>query len=378
MIASVNCFKAGARQGGHRDAAQPGGCFRHGCAGEQVGLVEHDQSFLRGQFLQQIPGQGRGRAARVEHEQQHIRFFDTLHRLRDAEALDRPGRGIEPGGVNQAQAVGAGDDPLLDEITRCAGFGADDRALAADEAVEEGALAGVWLADDDGLDPIPQQIAVAAGRQQPASPLEQGCKRGAHRGLVLRGQILLGKIDLRLNLRQGAEQFVEQPLQVPSQSAAELSVGGRERPFSPGLDQIHHRLRLAQVHPPVEEGAPGEFSGLRRPAAPGVQILEDFLGKKWISVAGDFQHVLAGRRIRLREKGEENVVPDRAAAVGIIAAPGGPGRGRGAKNPGRNLFGIRPSDTDNGQRGGPRRRGEGGNGVGRARHISRKQGDEAA
>ena len=112
----------------------------------------------------------------------------------------------------------------------------------------------------------------------------------------------------RKNRRQRAQQGVGQRLQLPAEGAAQLPVGGGQRPFPAGVDQVHHRLRLAEVHPAVQKRPPGEFPRLRRPAAAGEEVAEDLLGDVGIAVAGDLQDILSGGRIGLGEKCGEDIV----------------------------------------------------------------------
>ncbi|CAM3035387.1 hypothetical protein RAHE111665_12065 [Rariglobus hedericola] len=62
--------------------------------------------------------------------------------------------------------MGSEDNALLNEVARSARFGADKRAIAANEPVEEAALACVGLADNYGFDAIAQEFAVVMGGQK--------------------------------------------------------------------------------------------------------------------------------------------------------------------------------------------------------------------
>ncbi len=90
---------------------------------------------------------------------------------------------------------------------------------------------------------------------------------GQHGGFGLGRQILVGEVDQRLLLG-------EQQPQPPSPAAIQIAERAVElaQRLPPlfrrlGGHQIADRLGLDQVHPPVEEGPPGELAGLGRPRA---------------------------------------------------------------------------------------------------------------
>jgi len=68
---------------------------------------------------------------------------------------------------------------------------------------------------------------------------------------VLGRQILLGEIDLGLDAREEAEQRVDEFLHVPAERAAELLVRDGQGPLAARMDEIHHGLGLAEIHPAV-------------------------------------------------------------------------------------------------------------------------------
>jgi hypothetical protein len=99
-------------------------------AREKVRLV-HDQSVFDGVIrLQNLRGNERGGARRVEDDEMKVGSREPLHRLLDPERLNPARRGVEARRVHKAKAVRADGDALLDEVARRPWLGADDRALA--------------------------------------------------------------------------------------------------------------------------------------------------------------------------------------------------------------------------------------------------------
>src|SRR5690348_12858727 len=99
------------------------------------------------------------------------------------------------------------------------------------------------------------------------------------------------------------------------------------------MDKIHDGLGLAEVEASVQESAFAELAGLGGTAAAREEILENFLRDEGVAVARDLEGVLAGKRIRPREKSEQHVVHERAARIAVVGMPGRAGQGSFAENP---------------------------------------------
>ena len=78
-------------------------------------------------------------------------------------------------------------------------------------------------------------------------------------------------------MREDAEQFLADLANVVTEPSLELLVGGLECQLGPRPDQIHHRLRLGQIHLPIEEGALGEFAWFGEACACGEDGFQDLL-----------------------------------------------------------------------------------------------------
>lgn len=82
------------------------------------------------------------------------------------------------------------DNALFDEIPGSASLGADESPVAADEAVEQAALADIGGAKDDGLDAVAQEFAVVAGSEQTVGLTGQPGELGRYDLAVFSGRFM--------------------------------------------------------------------------------------------------------------------------------------------------------------------------------------------
>src|SRR5580692_1462022 len=115
-------------------------------------------------------------------------------------------------------------DRLLEEIAGGARLGADQRPVAAEQAVEQAALARIGRAENDGFHPGAEHLTIMARGQKAGGGLGEFFELASGEISVLGRQIFLGEIDLGLDAREEAEQRVDKFLQVPAERTAELLV----------------------------------------------------------------------------------------------------------------------------------------------------------
>ena len=115
-----------------------------------------------------------------------------------------------------------------------------------------------------------------------------------HLGLDLGRQVLVREIDQRLLLRQQQAQPIRPAAIQRAQRTIELTQ--RLAPLRLRLrgDQVVHRLRLGQVHPAVQECAPGELAGLGWPGAKRDQRIGHAGQHRAAAVQVEFRRILAG------------------------------------------------------------------------------------
>src|SRR4051812_29098324 len=85
-------------------------------------------------------------------------------------------------------------------------FGADQSAVSSDEPIQQTALTRVRLAEDHGLDAVAQEFSITICRQQPIGPGKQLHELALSRLPVLRWEILVRKIDIRLDRSQQTDE----------------------------------------------------------------------------------------------------------------------------------------------------------------------------
>src|SRR5262245_39715553 len=129
----------------------------------------------------------------VENHENQVSLREALVGLLNSELLQRGRRGVKTGSVDQPKAMRADDDSLFNEISRCSLLGADQRTFTANQAIQETALSDVWLADNHGLDAIPQHFAVVTRGQQSLGLLGQLLEFPHHVAAIFRWQVFVGK-----------------------------------------------------------------------------------------------------------------------------------------------------------------------------------------
>ena len=86
-------------------------------------------------------------------------------------------------------------------------------------------------------------------------------------------------------------------------------------------DQVGHGLRLREIHPPIEEGAPGELARFGRPCSAVDEPFKEALLDEGRAVARQLHGVLTGERMRGTEDGSHSLVEQ--FAIADKAAEGG-------------------------------------------------------
>ena len=144
----------------------------------------------------------------------------------------------------------------------------------AEELIEQAGLAGVGPADDGGADAAAEDLALVGRAQQfvhegdavfePGDKLVPGVGR----------DVFLGKINVRLDVRERFEHLIAQLVDALGEFAGELLVGGAQGQLGARMNQVGHGLGLREVEATVEEGALGEFARLGQPRAAGQHGIE--------------------------------------------------------------------------------------------------------
>ena len=263
--------------------------------------------------------------------QDELGLLQALAAAADAFELDLVARLAQAGGVNEDDGQAANVGRLLNGVARRAGNRGDDGAVMAEELVEQARFAGVGPADDRGADAAAQDLSFVGRAQQFVHEGDAVVEPGDKLILRVGGDVFLGEVNVRLDVRQRLQHFVAQLVDALRELAGELFVGGAQGQFGARVDQVGHGLGLREVNAAVEEGAPGEFAGLSQPGAVRQHGVQDQLRRQNAAVAGDLDDVLARKGARGahdREQDFINVLPvahDVAEMDGVCRRCGGLG-----------------------------------------------------
>ena len=257
----------------------------------------------------------------LDAEQHEVGGAEIAPAHLDAEPVDPTGRVPEPRGVDQPYGPSHEVGMRLDCIAGRTRQLGDQRAIGAQQRVEERRLARVRPPGQHQQRPLPEPLGRGRGGEQPPDP-------GGH-GLELRGDstsrhgavVLLWKID---RVGQQAFRLDQRPPQLPHaarEAAVELAQGRPGLRGRAGVDEIADGLGLHQVELAVQHRAAGELTRGGGPRAGRVQRRQQTAGREQPPVTRELDEVLAGIAVGTGEDGVEAAV-DRLA---VGTAEGGEG-----------------------------------------------------
>ena len=243
----------------------------------------------------------------------------------DSLALDDALGLAQAGRVDQRHRVAAEVEPHLDQVAGGARLRRHDGDVALGYRIDKAGLSGVRRAEDDDLGAVAEPLAAPVGKMVNDFFFERPRRVSqawtAHRAGHV---VLVGKIELRLDQRPGADE----PLAPAVVELPERAVGLPQRlpalRLGLGEDEVGEPLDLGQVHALVGERAARELAGLgRAEAGEGAKRIED--GGDHGAAAVDVQlgHVLAGETRRGGKEQDQPAVEQLAVRVsnGVQARP---------------------------------------------------------
>jgi len=191
-----------------------------------------------------------------------------------------------------------------------------DGRLAPRQKIEQRGLAGVGR-PDDGDRQAPAQALAAPVVEMGRDLGLQLRDAGAHLVGDAGWQVLVGKIDRRLEMGQGAQAQGAPILVEAMQRAIHLLQSELALLVGFGGDQVGDRLGLGEVELAVLEGAAREFAGLGQPAeAQSADRLQGALDHGAPAMQVQLGHRLAGLGVRRLEPHDQPAI-DRLAAFRI-------------------------------------------------------------
>ena len=257
-------------------------------------------------------------------EDHRVGLADGLPGALDADALHLVGGllvAAQPGGVDDVQRHALDLDRLAHAVACRAGDRRDDGELRTGQRVQQRALADVGLAGEHDVQPLAQQRTAARLRERGVDGGDDAVELGARAGVREEVELLLGKVERRLDQRAKSNEARGERVHPAGEGAGQRARRRTGRRLGAGVDEVGHRLGLRQVELVVEEGPLGELARLRQPrlGVGGLQRLQaarqQQLQHHRAAVRLQLEHVFAGVRVRRREVDRESAVQFGAAVA---------------------------------------------------------------
>ena len=268
----------------------------------------------------------------------------------DAGVFHGISRRPETGGIDETDGDAAEVHDLLEGVAGGAGVGADDGTLVAEKTVQQATFACIRCAEDDGAEPLPEDLALGGGAEEAGKGLADGIEAGEEGRAGGGVDVFVGEIDVGLDVGEEREEGFAEGEDVAAEAALELLGGGGEGEVGLGADKVHDGLGLGEVHLSVEEGAAGEFAGLGETRAGGEEEIEDAAGDEDAAVALDLHNVLAGVAGGSAMDGEEDFVEHAVAVEDAAESLGAErkvwDRGAGVEDAGGNGDGVGAGEAE--------------------------------
>ena len=131
----------------------------------------------------------------IEYDEDDSGVGEGLARALDAELFDLFQGIAEARGVDELEGNAVKGDPLGDEVAGGAWDGCNDGAIALDEAVEEGAFAGVGAADDGDSESVVNNAASGEGGFEGGERRDEFVDAAGDFGLGSYVDVVFGEVD---------------------------------------------------------------------------------------------------------------------------------------------------------------------------------------
>ena len=239
-------------------------------------------------------GRRRGLPRRVVHHQQlqiglPCRVLGAAHAFR----LNTARRLAQPGGVGQMQRQAVNLNPLLQRVTRGTGLGMHNRARRGAQVIEQTGLTRIRQPHQHHRKAIPEQLPPARLAEQRPHPLRKPPQPFGHRVLVF-GR-LIGEVQHHLGMHAQFGQFIRQRPDAFRERAGQCIGGGAHCRLGRPVNQIRHRLRLRQIHPPVQKCPLAKLPGQRQPRPQRAAPLKQRPQQHRPAMRMQLHHILPGR-----------------------------------------------------------------------------------
>ena len=251
----------------------------------------------------------------VEHREDERGRGRLSERAVDARLLDGVVGVPQAGGVGHAEQQLPNLDVLLDQVARRARDVGHDRALAAEQRVEQRGLARIRSAEDDTGHTLAQNAAALIAFRHGIQPAGRAVQQGS--GILKQDgvDVLIREIHHRVEVRDHADQIVAHLLHRRADRAHHLRRGILRSLGGAGGDQVVHGFGFSQAELAVQKGPAGKLArlGLAHPLRKQcVQRKGEHRGR---AMALQLGHGLAGIGMRRVERNRKAAVDQLARFI---------------------------------------------------------------
>jgi hypothetical protein len=235
------------------------GCVWH----SQIALVGDEEGLgQRGGVAQQVVIGGLERLGAIEDCEHEIGIGNGLPGFFYSEAFRFASRIADAGGVEQADGNAIPIERFGDEVARGAGFGGDDGASVAEQAIEQAGFAHVGSADDGHEDAGMHGAAELKTGQESVNFSLQAVQGGDQVRGIDHSDIVVGEIDAGFEPCDDFGGAVMQGAERVGDRSGHLTSGGAGLKKCVGVDEVAYGFGLGEVEASIEKGAAGKFAGL--------------------------------------------------------------------------------------------------------------------
>ena len=319
------------------------------------------------------PGPSRG-AARligalpVEDKQPDLGFFGTLQSAPQTLPLDYVLAVPQSSGVGEYDRVPVQVDRNLDNVSRGARDRRGNGRLTTRYLIEKTGFSGIWRADDRDHDPVSQPFTSVSVRKVPLDLGDQRFGLTENAVFDLGRQILVGKIDRRLEMGESTGQALAPAAVEITKLTVELAKRLTTLCLGLGRGEIGDGFGLYEIELAIEKGASGEFAGFGNPQPEAAEHLHNRGKHGATAVQMKLGDILTGDAARGREPQHEPVIePLTGLGVDQTSSPRYARRRQPARQQRYRATAFRPAEAQDGNGGAARRRRRGEDCVGSGR-----------
>ena len=179
----------------------------------------------------------------------------------DAFLFDFAACGAKTGRIHEAQNDAVQIKAFLDGVARRSRLIGDNGTIRPQQRIEKRGFSGIGGTGQNQKRPLAKKTPLPEGADE---RIQFGQRHGKTFAELRRGQdaadILIGKIERRLQIGTKRHQTVVDGIDARSERARKQLGRGSGRPFAAGADKIHDRLRFFERQTPVEKRTTRKFA----------------------------------------------------------------------------------------------------------------------